>query len=322
MFSVAIVGLGHIARHQIAAIGQSEAFRLVAACDPEESTRSLLDNAVAYYPDIDALLAHPGIDVVAIASPNRMHVDHGIRVSAAGYWLLIEKPVAETRAEYDRFLAALQCREAGCTVALHAAFGAELKWFCSNLDRLQIDLRELEFLYGQFYDPYFHDGRLQARAESLGGSWLDSGINALSVSQRLIDLDAVRVCDSRMTRVAGSGCSEVQASVELEFQAGARQGFGLLDTNWTLGRDSKKTTLAFANGRKIVIDHSAQQVIEKKESGDELLYSCDNDLPRLTNHYVGVFADLERQMKSAMGNLALSNKLHRLFFDAAAPSAP
>jgi len=315
MFNVGIIGLGHVATHQIAAIGRSGDFQLIAGCDPDRSRLALLDESVSAYTDAEEMLQRSDLDVVVVASPNRLHVSHGLQVMAAGKWLFMEKPLAESQQEFDLFDRKRKEYAGHCTLALHAAFGVEVEWFFANY--YEADAAKLTSFAAEFYDPYFTDGRVEKRAMSLGGSWMDSGINALSVICRLISPDDLVICDSRMTRVEGSECSEVSGVVEFQFPGSRVRGDGAIQTSWTTGRNKKLTTLGFGDvDRKIILDHSAQEVILREQQHDQLLFSCDNGLPRLTNHYVGAFKGLAVQMNAGKDNFSYCRNLHRLLYQA------
>jgi len=48
----------------------------------------------ALYTDYEALLAHPGVDIVSICTPHDRHALETIAAARAGKHILIEKPVA------------------------------------------------------------------------------------------------------------------------------------------------------------------------------------------------------------------------------------
>lgn len=311
---VAIVGLGHVARHHLAAIELSPRFRLTAACDPDASRFALVDDTVATYRDIDDMLAKSDAQVVVVASPNRLHVPHGIKALAAGRWLMMEKPLAESRADFRTFAAKRAELGGRCTQALHAAFGTEVSWFCEAIRKGRVNADAIRFFAGGFYDPYVEHGGLRPSARSLGGSWLDSGINALSVVFRVLAPDTLHIEDSRMTRCDAIPCREVQGTVDFRLPGGDVRGS--IDTNWTLGRDSKVTVFRTSARQGYILDHSAQQVVLVEGAESTVLFSEQNELPRLTNHYVGVFADLDRQMEANEDNFDYGCGLHELLYDA------
>lgn len=54
---------------------------------------------IAIYTDYKKFLQHPGLDVVAIATPNHLHASQTIKAAEAGKHMLIEKPIAINRKE-------------------------------------------------------------------------------------------------------------------------------------------------------------------------------------------------------------------------------
>ena len=314
---VGIVGLGHVAEHQVAALRLSDDFALLAACDHDSGARATLAAAIDTYESLDEMLERSDLDVVIVATPNRLHVEHGIRVMEAGKRLLVEKPVAETQADFDSFAEKKRSLAGRCSVALHAAFGVEVEWFVTQLANGKFDELEFDSFRCQFYDPYIENDQLQAGAMSLGGSWIDSGINALSVVCRLFESGSLAMTDSRMSRHAEFACLEIKGTVDFHVSDQKLSGPGMIETDWTRGQNKKVTTLGVAGGsREIILDHSEQTVLLVDGSNEQLIFECGNDLPRLTNHYVGVFSDLARQIQSEEDNLDYCRTLHEFLYQA------
>lgn len=295
----------------------SDDFVMLAACDQDPAARKTLKPSVHFYSGLDDMLTQSGLDVVIVATPNKCHVDHGIRVMNAGKWLLVEKPVAETQAEFDRLAEKKNSLPGRCVVSLHAAFGVEVEWFVTELENGKFDEVEFDSFQCQFYDPYIINDRLRPGAASLGGSWIDSGINALSVVCRFIDPGSLAMSGSKMDRTRDLNCLETRGSVDFDVIDERLSGSGSIETDWTMGLNRKATTLGIAGGsRKLVLDHSEQTVGLVSDGQEEILFACDNDLPRLTNHYIGVFADLARQIQSGKDNLDYCRKLHDFLYRA------
>ncbi|TWE11713.1 Gfo/Idh/MocA family protein [Rudaeicoccus suwonensis] len=107
VFTVALIGVGAragLAQHVTAAGG-----RVVAAVDPDPSTRSALDDLfgadVPLLPDIDTLLGdHPGLHGAIVTSPDDTHADVTIALLRAGIPVYLEKPLAITLEDCDRVL--------------------------------------------------------------------------------------------------------------------------------------------------------------------------------------------------------------------------
>ena len=316
-YNIGIVGLGHVARHQISALQRSPRFNLIAGCDTDPGQFRLLDSSAQVFSSLDDMLQLDELEVVVIASPNRLHVAHGIQTMEAGKWVAMEKPLAETRADFQQFKEQRERLHGNCTLALHAAYGVEMEWFCGDGAAGLPERAELESFDCRFYDPYFDNGLLLQAGRSLGGSWTDSSINALSVIGRFLDIRGLQMTDSRMTRVADSGCREVQGTVDFNFSTNGSDGEGSIDTNWTIGRNHKSTVVSYVDsGGRYLLDHSLQQITRLDGKSREVLYICDNDLPRLTNHYSGVFANLATQLDSGQDNFAYCETLHDLLYQA------
>jgi len=317
MLNVGIIGLGHVAKHQISAIQMSGEFELIAGCDSDPAHLNLLGSSVDAHKDIDEMLERPDLDVVIVATPNNLHVEHGIRVIEAGKWLVMEKPLAETQENFDLLMESRNKRAGHCTVALHAAYGVEVEWFHSELMSGGLDLNRLDAFCSQFYDPYFENGILRKGALSLGGSWMDSGVNALSVICKFIDPKNLVISDSRMMRTRESQCFELRGTVDFDVSDPFLHGRGSIDTNWTIGLDTKTTSFEISeSSRKLILEHSAQAVILSDRGHEQVLFSCENNLPRLTNHYIGVLEDLAQQVRSGKDNMAYCQELHEILYQA------
>ncbi|MGI9204556.1 MAG: Gfo/Idh/MocA family protein [Woeseiaceae bacterium] len=314
---VGIVGLGHVATHQVDALRRSEDFMLLAACDHDSAARETVAAGVDTYENLGDMLGRSDLDAVIVATPNKLHVEHGVRVMEAGKRLVIEKPVAETKAEFEILVDVKRRQSADCTVALHAAFGVEVDWFVTELENGRFDELAFESFHCQFYDPYISKGRMEPGANSLGGSWIDSGINALSVVCRLLDPASLAMTDSRMRQCGDLACHEIKGSVDFSVSDRRLFGSGTIETDWTTGRNKKVTSLGIAeSNRKLILDHSEQAVIMEDGNDAEVMFKSNNGLPRLTNHYIGVFKDLARQMELDTDNLDYCRKLHDILYQA------
>jgi predicted dehydrogenase len=98
---IALIGAGLIGRAHAARILASPACQLAAIVDPQDSARALAnDYGVAWFGDIASLLEHSRgaakPDGAIIATPNALHVSHGLACLQAGIPALVEKPLADT----------------------------------------------------------------------------------------------------------------------------------------------------------------------------------------------------------------------------------
>ncbi|MBP1582793.1 MAG: Gfo/Idh/MocA family oxidoreductase, partial [Victivallales bacterium] len=108
---VGIVGLGRIAIAHAAEIAKyPDKFQWVAAADNDPDR---LVNAVPSqladtkkYASLEAMLKHPGLDMVTIATRHPDHVPMALKVLEAGKIALVEKPIATSTDELKVLLAA------------------------------------------------------------------------------------------------------------------------------------------------------------------------------------------------------------------------
>ena len=96
----AIVGCGHIGKRHAVMITNNPESELLALADsrPKEELGLEIDG-IPFFNSLDALLsAGIGFDVLCIASPNGLHEEHGIKGLKSGHHVVIEKPMALTKA--------------------------------------------------------------------------------------------------------------------------------------------------------------------------------------------------------------------------------
>ncbi|MEL6255922.1 MAG: Gfo/Idh/MocA family oxidoreductase [Bacteroidota bacterium] len=95
-----IVGHGHIGKRHALMIRKNPYAEVKAVCDIKEKEDVGLEEFQGnYYQDIDEMLkAEPELDVVTVATPNGLHEIHALRVLEASKHVVIEKPMALTKA--------------------------------------------------------------------------------------------------------------------------------------------------------------------------------------------------------------------------------
>jgi UDP-N-acetyl-2-amino-2-deoxyglucuronate dehydrogenase len=116
-----IVGCGMIAEFHTRAINEIPNARVVAAWSRNAANGAkierLADVGCKIFDDIDALLAHPGLDVVCICTPSGAHMEPAVRAAEAGKHVVVEKPLEITLPRCDAIIDA--CDKAGvrlCTI--------------------------------------------------------------------------------------------------------------------------------------------------------------------------------------------------------------
>jgi predicted dehydrogenase len=95
--TLAVMGAGLIGRQHIAIIMSEPTVRLTAIVDPDPGARDLAErHAVRWFPDLPAMLEATRPDGVIVATPNQLHVEHGLACVSAGIPVLVEKPIADS----------------------------------------------------------------------------------------------------------------------------------------------------------------------------------------------------------------------------------
>lgn len=319
MIRIAIIGLGHIGRTHVAALSQSEALELVAGCDHDASLAPMLPDGVPFFDSHTKLLAAGSFDTVVVATPNRTHNAISRDVLAAGYHVIVEKPAASRLEELDALERLAAEQERHVYYAFHAASAFEVEALVGHLAEQGEHYGPLTAFHSRFYDPYIDDqGRLVSHAQSLDECWNDSGVNALSVLDRLYPVDRLRPTFRRQSGRPEVPPGVVSASVGFHFSVvdSDSAGFGLIDTAWDQGLNYKATTLCFGyTGWRLLADHSAQTVTVRDPRGEVTDLARFNG-DRLLNHYLGLFADYRDRVPLGAGmNSAAARRVHEQLFE-------
>ncbi len=103
---VLIHGAGWVAGQHAAAFSNNPYSEVVAVSSRRISSaaRLVAEHGLdaATFDDLDAALAHPGVDIVCVCSPQHLHCQHVQAAAAAGKHIVIEKPVAISLTELRR----------------------------------------------------------------------------------------------------------------------------------------------------------------------------------------------------------------------------
>ena len=103
---VGAAGLGKAFTLMLPALAADPRIELVAAADPraEARERFAAEFGARGYPDVAALCADAGVEVVYIATPHQNHGEHVALAAAHGKHVLVEKPMAIALAECERMI--------------------------------------------------------------------------------------------------------------------------------------------------------------------------------------------------------------------------
>ncbi|MBX6313398.1 MAG: Gfo/Idh/MocA family oxidoreductase [Isosphaeraceae bacterium] len=116
-----IIGCGMIAEYHTKAINEIEGASVVAAFSRSAANGAkiagMAKGGCKVYDDLDAMLAHPGLDIVCVCTPSGAHLEPALKAARAGKHVVVEKPLEITLPRCDAIIRA--CDEAGvrlCTI--------------------------------------------------------------------------------------------------------------------------------------------------------------------------------------------------------------
>ncbi|MDI2130063.1 Gfo/Idh/MocA family protein [Yinghuangia seranimata] len=285
---VGLLGLGHIAQTHLAVLAAREDVTLDFTVDPHvpEGPSFRGEQAPHHRSLADALDKHDP-DLMVIATPVPTHVDLAAEaLTRTGARVLVEKPIVHDLAALDRLRAmdedgVAAVGERLCT-AHHFAFSPEVRWAEETIARYP-EWGPVTQITSAFNDPFVLRG--PEVFETYVSSWMDGGVNQLSLLARFVDF----------TELLGGEELDGRASAWYTFAFDSRghRGTARLRTNWLTGASSKESVLVFAeSGVELWIDHTAMTGFAAR--GRELLerFGTDGRTPRIIAHYQPLYASL------------------------------
>ncbi|MFW6107272.1 MAG: Gfo/Idh/MocA family protein [bacterium] len=124
---VLVHGAGWVSTQHIAAFNANPHTRIVAissrrleSCQRRAHEAGLDD--VACFTDFDQALAHPGVDIVSVCTPQHLHCQNTLAAAQAGKHIVIEKPAANSLDELR------QMRDAVAQAGVRTVVSFVLRW--------------------------------------------------------------------------------------------------------------------------------------------------------------------------------------------------
>ncbi len=183
MLKAAIVGLGRWGRNLVESVqGKSERLRFTHAVvrRPEEAREFAARHGIELLDGYERALADPDVQAVVLTTPHTQHVGQIVAAAQAGKAVFCEKPLALTRADAQRAIAA--CRRAGVALGL----GYNRRFWPSMLELQRIarsgELGEILHLEGHFSNEStrrFYQGWRESETEAPGGGLTATGVHVL-----------------------------------------------------------------------------------------------------------------------------------------------
>jgi Oxidoreductase family, NAD-binding Rossmann fold len=275
-----LVGAGKIGHVHAAAAALTEGIDLVYVVDADPASLAGFAPPIKTYPSMETALSQNSVDLVAIATPTASHLSLTLDLSVElDALLLVEKPLATTRDGVERIRslpASLRDRILTCH---HFAVAPEVLWATQGIDQPECSV---ESVVSAFYDPYREMGA--AAYERYESSWMDSGVNQLSVVSQFVELGRVKRFHEEPTRASAWALVE-------GFHRGNPCAITIAN-DWTAGYSSKKTTVRYVDGTEIWLDHTAMAGIVVRDGCVLDRFSEVDCTDRKLAHYLPIYKSL------------------------------
>ncbi len=317
MIKIAIIGLGHIGQIHLNAINILKEYELVAICDKKVNKyKGLIDKKVRIFSEYSEMLKKIKANVVVVATPNTSHFKIACDVIKSGLNVILEKPAANTIEELNNINFLSKKNRVKVYYAFHSALALEVQTFLKHYNVNKSDFGILTGFNSFFYDPYIRNNQIIDKAIGLENSWIDSGVNALSVVDKFCSVSNLEHIKTRVSYPNKN--KDINSSISCSFAIKNKSlnfiGSGNIETAWDQNINQKLTYLYFGRKSKLILlDHSNQKVFEIKDKKSNLLFSFKGE--RLLNHYLGIFNEFSKISKAEnFGNFNESHRIHNLLF--------
>jgi len=280
---VLIVGLGEVAQTHLKVLERTPGAEVVAGVDiaPKPELTFHGHPVPVYKRPRDARDRH-NPDVVVIATPTPAHAAACAEVAGCfpAARILVEKPAASNLPDARHVLEDIGRRQP-VDVAYHMSFSPEVTWGLQvtqdNGARLGVPVA----IEASFADPYQDD--VETARASLGNSWIDSGINSLSILSRF----AEPASRSSLRRIGDASRSVFEAHITC--LAGGQELDALILTSWHVTDPAKTTRIRFSSGAELVMDHTAVAAYLVQERRIAAVFGSDRAIPRRERHYLALY---------------------------------
>ena len=210
----ALVGLGEIGQHHLAAIRGSADAELVAICDLDgDLVKSSLGEGEAGHTELADMLAEHELDALDICLPHSLHLEAALTAFESGCHVVLEKPMALDVESSDRLSRAAD--EAGVRVAV-----SHNQLFFRPHQRLIECVRDgslgsLQSIYARLWIADRYRGWRENPAIVGGGLLMDAGVH------RVYLMRAIGGPVAAVTATMDAPRAEESFAVTFEFTSGA-----------------------------------------------------------------------------------------------------
>ena len=253
-----IIGSGVIADFHAQAIHAIEGSKLIGVYNrsAEKADTFAQKHACTAFSSLEAMLAHPDLDIVTIATPSGAHLEPALAAINAGKHVLIEKPLEITTERIDQIEQAAQAKGVTVAAILNRRFNAAMDAFKSASDAGRFGTLTSASAYIKWYrdQAYYDSGAWR-------GTWELDGGGAL-MNQGIHTVDALIYLAGPVKSVQASTACLAHENIEvedivvalIEFESGARGVIEASTCSWSAGGHPARIQIAGTAGSVFLAD--------------------------------------------------------------------
>ena len=303
---IGIIGCGNIAPYWMKA-AQVLSVEIAAVCDGNAEALQKYEEYRGFSGVDEMIAADIPLDAVVVATNPSSHADVAYRTMTAGIPTIIEKPLAENREDVTGLADFARSRNVFLGAAFHAARAPEVLWFREHRNELEEGMSALCGFECTFLDPNASEDGIAVRARGLHGSYLDSGVNALSVLEGLFGIRRFRCLNFSPSLLESTTVASNTVYTDGNI-------CGNIITDWTQDRNYKCTRLYYEKG-VIVLNHSEREITVVMADSRNTIPLADPTLARMEEQYVLVLSEMRDRLQTGQSNLIEALDIHAVLFD-------
>jgi predicted dehydrogenase len=281
---VVIIGIGMAGTAHAKVLEEVPGVALIAGIDKGSRTLIFRGNEVPVYASVFDMWSekklHPDVIVVATPTPTHAQVCGEVTEYYRHISIIVEKPAADNLEDAQRIICDIGDKQP-VAIAYHMAFSPVVDWALKEAAGRADELGSPTAIESWGTDPYQSElASVQAR---LGNSWIDSGINALSVIERF-----VKPVERTSLRQIGSSFRSVFEGTFI-CEADGQQLPATILTSWYSTAPSRWTRIRYSSGAELVMDHNAVAGYIRQNGEACAIFGSDGTMPRREAHYRALY---------------------------------
>ena len=293
----ALIGLGTISKDYKKGIEETQKFSLVALLDinPESKARHLFGE-LPFYESFEKMVEKEKLDLIIISTPPKTHYDFIRKALNSNLNVIVEKPMVLKLEQAKELYDLAESKGLYLNTSYHWQNGEEIKYFNSHFSSKKISKIQI-----MVDDPYSSDGiSINDDKLHLEGSWIDSGVNALSLVKTWLPFNSyfIKDCsvifDKKVNQPIYSNISLIIDDVYVN-----------IIVDWRNQKNFKRTIVTY-DSKPLLINHSEQTVCYGKNK--KMVF---DNMNRLTRHYYNYFVD----NFNYSSNFEETEKIHRILLE-------